>query len=92
MSALTARGSTRVWRRIRRAVLDRDGWRCQWPVGEDVCGARAVTAGHIIRRAEGGTDALTNLRAECAHHNYRDGALYRNGKRERVPHYRAQEW
>lgn len=27
-------GSTRAWRRLRRAVLDRDGWRCRMP-GED---------------------------------------------------------
>lgn len=29
MSHAWARGSTREWRRLRRAVLDRDGWICQ---------------------------------------------------------------
>lgn len=35
MSALRPAGSTRRWRRLRLAVLERDGWRCQLPADVD---------------------------------------------------------
>lgn len=75
MSEAWARGSTRAWRRLRDAVLERDAWRCQYPITPaQVCGAPANTAGHIIPRSQGGPDRLDNLRAECPAHNYGDGA------------------
>lgn len=70
MSALTARGSTRRWREIRAWVLHRDRYRCRAIVDDHRCGARATTVGHIIRREHGGSDAVSNLRAECAGCNY----------------------
>jgi 5-methylcytosine-specific restriction enzyme A len=83
----TARGSTRAWRKLRAAVLERDAWRCQRPVPGGVCGAPANTAGHITARIHGGTDTLSNIRAECAAHNYADGALLR-----RIPSGRRSRW
>lgn len=48
------------WRRLRRAVLERDGWRCV------KCGrAGRLEVDHIKPAREGGTDALTNLQALC---------------------------
>lgn len=84
----TAAGSTRAGRALRRVVLDRDGWRCQRPVPGGICGAYAHTAGHIIARVHGGPDTLDNLRAECARHNYADGAVLRSTP----PRRRANRW
>ncbi|GAB3251307.1 hypothetical protein GCM10027425_09170 [Alteromonas gracilis] len=56
MSALTARGSTRRWRRIRAAVLQRDGWQCQAPgqvVGRIGAWAAALAPSTWPRNAEG---------------------------------------
>lgn len=66
MSALTARGSTRAWRKIAAWVLRRDGYRCQMMRDGHICHARAVDVDHIVRREHGGTDAPSNLRAACA--------------------------
>lgn len=75
MSALTARGSTRSWRRLRAFVLDRDGHRCRVPLPDGrECGQYATHADHIITRADGGTDDPDNLRAACADCNLRRGA------------------
>lgn len=83
-SALTRRGSTRRWRVIRRRILVRDEYRCQFPIEAGrVCGEPANTVGHIIRREHGGSDNDDNLRAECGPHNY--GTRADN-------HYRAEGW
>jgi 5-methylcytosine-specific restriction endonuclease McrA len=103
-SALRRRGGTRLWRRIRRRILERDRHVCQFPVGDrQVCGAAATDCGHIISRHEWrrrwpgrpGVDADDNLRAECVRHNRRAGALLRNGKpadTPRVPTFRSEQW
>lgn len=74
MSRAWAGGSTRRWRKLRAYVLERDLNRCRVP-DEDgrICGAVATDAGHIIPKAEGGTDCPANLRAECEPHNSQDG-------------------
>lgn len=69
-SALTARGSTSRWRRIREWILERDAYTCQALVDGHRCGAPATTVGHIVRREHGGGDGSDNLRAECAGCNY----------------------
>lgn len=77
MSALTAAGSTRRWRRIRAYVLDRDGWRCQLPADDrpgELCLDLAGHVDHIVARVNGGTDEPDNLRAACATHNLRRGS------------------
>lgn len=74
-SALSARGSTSKWRRIRQAVLDAAAWQCQ--IIDDtgqLCGAYADHCGHIIARSDWppgapGIDSWGNLRAECKHHS-----------------------
>lgn len=88
VSMWTPAGSTRAARKLRAAVLERDGWTCRRPVPGGICGAPAHTCGHIIARVHGGTDTLANLRAECARHNYGDGARLR-----RAPaHRRVSRW
>src|SRR6185369_1652725 len=58
-SALTDKGSTAAWRRIRSEVLTRDRHTCQY------CGAWANTVDHRIPRRVGGTDDRGNLVACC---------------------------
>lgn len=72
MSALTDKGSTTAWRRVRAYVLARDGHRCQ--ARGPQCLGIATTCGHIVPRIDGGNDRLDNLRAECVKCNYSDGA------------------
>ena len=70
-SALTARGSTRHWRKIRQEVLDRDDHVCHW------CGKHATQADHLIARAEGGLDDADNLVASCGPCNAKRGVITR---------------
>ena len=68
-SSLTSAGSTRRWRRIRRLVLDRDGWRCQVLVDD---------AGNVVESPRpatppAGPDDPTWLRAACPPHNLSRG-------------------
>src|SRR5213079_2788552 len=69
-SALSRRGSTSRWRRIREAILIRDRSICRKVVDGHLCGAYADTVGHIVRRENGGTDDPANLRAERTACNY----------------------
>jgi len=65
VSAWSERGGSTRATRLRRIVLTRDGGVC-W-----ICGRPgATTVDHVIPRAYGGTDELTNLRAAHAHCNY----------------------
>ena len=58
MSRASSRG--RRWRRIRRRVLDRDGWRCR------SCGkAGRLEVHHVVPVEQGGTDAPINLQVLC---------------------------
>lgn len=83
MSALTAAGSTRLWRNTRPAVLERDGYRCHW------CGQAANTVDHLIPRARGGTDDPANLVAACGTCNSRRGAEETNEPTAAEP---SREW
>lgn len=49
----------RDWPSIRRAVLERDGWRCYR------CGAAADEVDHVVPAYLGGTDDPSNLAAIC---------------------------
>lgn len=95
MSAGWRGGSSREWRRLRRLVLDRDGHHCQKPVefGE-VCGQPATTVGHIDALADGGVKLAdpSRLRAECASHNYGDGARRTNAQRQASVPARGWSW
>lgn len=48
------------WRRLRRAVLDRDAWRCR-----RCGGAGRLDVHHVVPVADGGTDDPANLEAIC---------------------------
>lgn len=66
-SSLRPAGSTRAWRKIRAAVLERDGYRCRW------CGRPADTVDHLTARARNGDDDPGNLVAACRRCNYSRG-------------------
>lgn len=53
----------RAWRRLRDVVLYRDNYTCQH-CGR-VCVPENLCADHIINRASGGSDDLSNLQALC---------------------------
>lgn len=72
-SALGGRGTTERWRKLRRRVLERDGYSCAY------CGGQADSVDHIIPRAawpadQPGVDDLTNLVACCTPCNSRKGS------------------
>lgn len=55
---------TRAWQQTRLAVIARDQGVCQL-CGLVVSGPRQAQVDHIRPKAEGGTDALENLRLLC---------------------------
>jgi 5-methylcytosine-specific restriction protein A len=46
------------WKKVRLAVLERDGYTC-------TCGAKATEVDHIVPASQGGSDDLSNLRGMC---------------------------
>lgn len=56
------KGSTRQWRRIRRAVLERDNYRCRVKI-PNVCSTVATTAHHLKGKKHG--DDPAHLVAAC---------------------------
>jgi 5-methylcytosine-specific restriction endonuclease McrA len=71
MSEQWKRGSTRAWRRVRAAVLVRDGHRCQLRLPE-VCTGRATHVHHTLGRAVTGDDPA-HLVASCGPCNLTTG-------------------
>ena len=70
-----------AWARLRRRVLDRDGWQCV------LCGSRnRLECDHIEGLAEGGSNSLDNLRTLC-----RACHLKLSGKRHRVHQVAGQD-
>lgn len=80
------------WRKLRLAILDRDGWLCQ--IRSEGCEVQASHVDHIVSWRHGGAwYDPANLRAACATCNKsrggRVGALETNGQRSRRP---SREW
>jgi len=55
----------RPWRRLREAVLKRDGYLCQ-PCKREGRITEATEVDHLVNLAEGGTDDSSNLQGICA--------------------------
>ncbi len=57
--------------RVKRAVWQRDGGRCQWPVdGGGVCGStHQVELDHVVPLGRGGPPTIENTRCLCRFHN-----------------------
>lgn len=69
------------WKALRQAALERDGYRCT----VRGCFSPATHVDHIVRRRDGGADALPNLRSLCAAHDAQikerpDGSRANGGK------------
>jgi len=71
--ALDRSYGTQAWRKLAKAVIDRDGGICA------LCGKPGATlADHIVERRNGGSDHMENLRAaHIACHNRRHWAKQR---------------
>jgi 5-methylcytosine-specific restriction endonuclease McrA len=54
------------WAQLRRACLERDGYRCQWRMPGGICGQRANQADHVDPK---GPDELGNLQSLCPVHH-----------------------
>ena len=56
---------------VRRAVWERDGGRCQWPLeGGGTCGStHQVELDHVTPRGRGGPSTIGNTRCLCRFHN-----------------------
>ena len=61
----------RVPRTVKRAVMKRDGGRCQWKLADgSLCGSTAhLEVDHIVPRARGGPSTVDNCRVLCRAHN-----------------------
>jgi 5-methylcytosine-specific restriction endonuclease McrA len=60
--------------KLRSDCFDRDKGRCQWPVGNGICGKHLIYESgywdsmhmaHIIGRGRGGSDVIGNVRSLC---------------------------
>jgi 5-methylcytosine-specific restriction endonuclease McrA len=67
----SARDGRYVPAHIRRAVWQRDGGRCQFPLeGGGICGSTyRVQLDHVVPWARGGSSTIDNLRCACDVHN-----------------------
>jgi 5-methylcytosine-specific restriction endonuclease McrA len=57
--------------RVKRAVKERDGGKCQWRTHDGgICGATAmVQVDHIVPKGKGGPSTVDNCRVLCRRHN-----------------------
>lgn len=98
MSRAWAKGSTRAWRKLRLAVLNRDGWTCRIVgTGGQPCGRKLrprdpdpnhrATVEHLDPIAYGGPllAPMDRLVAACATHNSAGGAAMTNATRGTEP-------
>lgn len=99
MSYVNPYYSSTHWRQLRRAVLQRDGYRCY----VQGCQQRAVIVDHIERRGDSPTptalDVPENCRSLCTSHDAQvrqmprqHGYERRNGGRFRVKGADAEGW
>ncbi len=73
-----ARGYGKDWRKLRAAILARDGFACK------LCGNPATQVDHIRPKAHGGADDESNLRAICENcHRVKTGEDSARGRRGR---------
>ena len=70
------------WRRIRRQVFERDGWRCTVISDGARCIEFATDVDHVV---PGDDHHLSNLRASCARHHALKSAAEGVGARARLP-------
>jgi hypothetical protein len=61
---------------VRRAVWERDGGRCQWPLDSGGCcgSTHRIELDHLVPWPRGGTPTMDGLRLLCRPHNFVGGA------------------
>ena len=60
------RGYGKAWRKLRAVVLKRDSYLCQECLRDDII-KTGNHVDHILSKANGGDDSLTNLQTLCVH-------------------------
>jgi 5-methylcytosine-specific restriction endonuclease McrA len=80
------RGYGSEWRRVRAAVLERDGHTCTY------CGQPANHVDHVVPRSKGGTDDLGNLVSSCEGCNKSKGGSYGPGRLEEPREREEPRW
>jgi 5-methylcytosine-specific restriction endonuclease McrA len=64
----------KLWKQLKLQIGMRDGWCCQVPEGDSICGARARELDHIVPISRGGSwFNPSNLRIACHHHQRLQG-------------------
>lgn len=76
------------WAKVRVKVLERDGYRCQWPVTDTngfpagICGRPANEVDHMAQNMVRDDDRLSRLWSLChEHHNIKTQVESTRGKR-----------
>lgn len=73
------------WDRIRKPVLERCGYRCEYVRSDGRrCGSKATHVDHIVPDFKGGTDDPSNLQGLCPFHHGRKSALEGNEAKEAI--------
>lgn len=72
------RGYGNAWRKLRDAVMRRDGGMCQ-PCGKEGYDTAATEVDHIVSKANGGSNSMSNLQAICR------SCHAKKTRRERMP-------
>jgi 5-methylcytosine-specific restriction endonuclease McrA len=87
------------WAKVRKAVLERDGHRCQWLVEDSDgfvrgrCGCPATAVDHKVRHADRDDDSMSNLWSLCDyHHNLKTQVESAEGKRSAAARRRVQRF
>lgn len=75
------------WPAIRKRVLARDQYKCQWLDNGEACGKRASTVDRIKPRYLGGTEDDDNCRSLCWSHHQRKSSSEGGSAKRRPSHY-----
>jgi len=80
----TQRGYGSAWRRLRDRVLARDHHLCQSCLARDRV-EQATEVDHILLKARGGTDDMSNLQSLCSECHATKSAAERGRERKKRP-------
>lgn len=74
-----SRGYGKLWRKLRKIVMQRDNHLCVVCYAEGKI-TKAHAVDHIVNKAQGGTDELSNLQAICFDHHQKKTREERGGE------------
>lgn len=77
-------GSTWEWKKLKKAVHERDGWMCVMCGRSEEDGVK-LHCDHIQRYADGGGDFMENLQTLCNDHHKEKTRMENSTKKPYVP-------